>query len=509
MSDKDMKCDVFVLNKEGREEDATLVNVSVSLEDVTTIANPTKDTSNGEEHQHTTAATPVVVPTAQLTDITIPVSCHTPDPEPSNDYENSNGSNKDTPSPVTITPPSALDTVTVSPNKTSSLLTSVLKFRGLPYSATVDDLKKFLNEFEISDAEGSIVIINQGFRKGEAFAVMASPEVAQAAKTALNRTDIGDRYVEIYTSSTAAMATAVEDLERIINNKNLILRIRGLPYNATKTDILNIFDDIPSDTIVAVDIVVTGEGRMTGVAFVEISDVSLSEKAAAHDHARVGHRYVEITVSTANDRDRVVCSNRYSMRNQFKGQHPMPMPFPVMFPPPLMPMPMMNPMMMNTMINPMMGGGMCNPMAMRCSAWDSQGNKRTRISDHVVRLQGLPSDVTEDDVGEFFTAVNVTRHGVHLVYSGDDVLTGEAYVELGSKRDVTAAMKHDGEMLRGCAVKVLKSSKEDLKEVSGPEPPAVPMPLPMPVPMPMMNPMMMNTMMNPMMRRGMGTDIWK
>eukprot|EP00897_Mesotaenium_endlicherianum_P001772 jgi/Mesen1/1622/ME000135S00617 len=78
--------------------------------------------------------------------------------------------------------------------------TGVLKMRGLPFSATKQDVMEFFEGFELNENSIHIVTNNEGRNSGEAFVEFVTPDDARAAMSK-DRCKIGPRYVELFPSS--------------------------------------------------------------------------------------------------------------------------------------------------------------------------------------------------------------------------------------------------------------------------------------------------------------------
>ncbi|CAI5536829.1 unnamed protein product [Closterium sp. Naga37s-1] len=86
--------------------------------------------------------------------------------------------------------------------------TGVLKLRGIPYSATKQDIVAFFDGFPLSESSVHIVVGADGRSTGEAFAEFASPGDAAAAM-GRDRSRMGTRYVELFASSREEAARGV------------------------------------------------------------------------------------------------------------------------------------------------------------------------------------------------------------------------------------------------------------------------------------------------------------
>jgi heterogeneous nuclear ribonucleoprotein F/H len=78
--------------------------------------------------------------------------------------------------------------------------TEVLKLRGLPYSATTEDIIKFFLEYELTEENVHIAYRSDGKATGEAFVEFPTAEVAKTAMCK-DKMTIGTRYVELFPST--------------------------------------------------------------------------------------------------------------------------------------------------------------------------------------------------------------------------------------------------------------------------------------------------------------------
>lgn len=88
----------------------------------------------------------------------------------------------------------------LSEDKSSMEYTEVLKLRGLPYSATIEDIIKFFVEYELSEENVHIAYRGDGKATGEAFVEFPTAEVAKTAMCK-DKMTIGTRYVELFPST--------------------------------------------------------------------------------------------------------------------------------------------------------------------------------------------------------------------------------------------------------------------------------------------------------------------
>lgn len=87
-----------------------------------------------------------------------------------------------------------------------------------------------------------------------------------------------------------------------------IVRLRGLPFSAGRDEIINFFDDpslgLPLLSMDSVLIATAADGRVTGQAFVEFESPELVESALKKDRQMMGTRYIEVFVSSEDERAR-------------------------------------------------------------------------------------------------------------------------------------------------------------------------------------------------------------
>ena len=82
---------------------------------------------------------------------------------------------------------------------TSSNKKRALVMRGLPFKVAVEDIQEFfLGYGNIMKTDIVIEEFNGGKRSGAALVFFENEEMAQVAKNALNKTNLGQRYVELF-----------------------------------------------------------------------------------------------------------------------------------------------------------------------------------------------------------------------------------------------------------------------------------------------------------------------
>ena len=93
-----------------------------------------------------------------------------------------------------------------------------------------------------------------------------------------------------------------------------MLKMRGLPFSATKDDIVSFFDDaaLSAAPLVhdSIHIVTSLDGRPSGVAFVEFASAEEAKAAMIRDRQSMGTRYVELFPSSREEATRAATSGR-------------------------------------------------------------------------------------------------------------------------------------------------------------------------------------------------------
>lgn len=191
----------------------------------------------------------------------------------------------------------------------------VVRLRGLPFDCSESDIAEFFHGLDIVD----VLFVNKhGKFSGDAYCILGYPLQVDFALQR-NRQNIGRRYVEVFGSERQeyykAIANEVSDSRsgggsprRSVRAKSSddakdfaehtgVLRLRGLPYSASKDDIMDFFRDfvLSEDSI---HFTMNSEGRRTGEAFVEFVSAEDSKAAMVKDRKMLGNRYIVLFPSS-------------------------------------------------------------------------------------------------------------------------------------------------------------------------------------------------------------------
>ncbi|VDK45559.1 unnamed protein product [Anisakis simplex] len=232
----------------------------------------------------------------------------------------------------------------------------VVRLRGLPYSATVDDIKSFFKGLDVCDV---VIDKEQGGRpSGEAFVRLATKEHAELALER-SRNNMGTRYIEVFRSSDEEMDNSYYTSRGIppplsgpvpLRGLNLapelrygggymnrfggaLLRggmnyvrhspydrryahhryepndfdefdydaaakvyMRGLPYNVTAIDIEQFFKPL---NCVEIKLGYNDDRRLSGDGIVLFSTMAEAHDALSRNKNNIGSRYIELFPGTS------------------------------------------------------------------------------------------------------------------------------------------------------------------------------------------------------------------
>uniref|UniRef100_A0A1D1ZLD8 Heterogeneous nuclear ribonucleoprotein F n=2 Tax=Anthurium amnicola TaxID=1678845 RepID=A0A1D1ZLD8_9ARAE len=200
----------------------------------------------------------------------------------------------------------------------------VVRLRGLPFNCTDLDIFDFFAGLDILDC---LLIHKNGRFSGEAFVVFSSPMQAEFGLRR-DRQNMGHRYVEVFRSKKQdyynAIAAEVNNLGLFDNEYHRrsspvrlkksheekdqmeyteILKLRGLPFSVTMSDILEFFGEFEL-TEDNVHIALRADGRATGEAYVEFTSAEEARQAMSKDKMMIGSRYVDLFPSTPEEAKR-------------------------------------------------------------------------------------------------------------------------------------------------------------------------------------------------------------
>lgn len=188
---------------------------------------------------------------------------------------------------------------------------------GLSFKATEDDIVDFFApDFHITAGQITMGTGRDGRPSGEAFVDLDSPEACESARAALDRKDLLGRYVEVFVvGGSKGMGKAMRGRGIVprpppMNDRGAAsggyygwLRLRGLPYDVTVSDIVQFmgFNFPVSDNDISLE---NSYGRPTGQAFVRLPSREVEGAIRALDKQNIGSRYVEVYESSFEEATR-------------------------------------------------------------------------------------------------------------------------------------------------------------------------------------------------------------
>ncbi|XP_018618612.1 epithelial splicing regulatory protein 1 isoform X3 [Scleropages formosus] len=308
---------------------------------------------------------------------------------------------------------------------------TVIRARGLPWQSSDQDIARFFRGLNIAKGGAALCLNAQGRRNGEALVRFVSEEHRDLALQR-HKHHMGNRYIEVYKATgedflKIAGGTSSEVAHFLSKENQVIIRMRGLPFNATADDVLLFFT--PACPVTGgkegILFVKYPDGRPTGDAFVLFSCDEHAQNALKKHKEILGKRYIELFKSTVAEVQQVL--NRYTSAPLIPVA-----PAPII---PVIPQPAFVP-----------------PAGVR----------------DCVRLRGLPYTATIEDILEFlgeFT-VDIRPHGVHMVLNQQGRPSGDSFIQMKSaERAFLTAQKCHKKTMKERYVEVFQCSAEEMNIV--------------------------------------------
>ncbi|XP_012276396.1 RNA-binding protein fusilli isoform X2 [Orussus abietinus] len=315
----------------------------------------------------------------------------------------------------------------------------VVRARGLPWQSSDQDIAKFFRGLNVVKGGVALCLSPMGRRNGEALVRFVSKEHRDMA-LARHKHHIGARYIEVYKASgkdfiNVAGGTSGEAQAFLSRGAQVIVRMRGLPYDCVAKQVLDFFlsGDSPCHVLDGEDgvlFVKKPDGRATGDAFVLFAKDDDAMKALSKHRDCIGSRYIELFRSTTAEVQQVL------NRSMVVVEHP-----PPAHPP--LPLPML-------------------PQHVIMS-----GTRKD-----CVRLRGLPYEALVEHILDFMGehSKNIVYQGVHMVYNAQGQPSGEAFIQMNSEASAgaCASQRHHRYMIFGKKhryIEVFQCSGEDMNLV--------------------------------------------
>ncbi|KAL1510459.1 hypothetical protein AB1Y20_006766 [Prymnesium parvum] len=295
----------------------------------------------------------------------------------------------------------------------------VARLRGLPWSYGPQDVCDFLSNVGVTLQPEAVTMLHNA--AGEAFVTLeTSAQLTEVVKA--NRQQVGRRYVEVFASTAAEKQAACERNRATMRDDagyRGVLRMRGLPFSATAEEVLDFFGRPPALQPCNVHLMRRSDGRASGDAYVVFDSEEAAVEALTFDKKKLGNRWVDLFQSSKGE--------LYSLTSL---------------------------------------GGIMQATTELASTDLGNGDPSTRAlgeGHSVIKLRGLPWNVTSDDISTFLTGIQVPQGGVHLMNGSNGRPSGLAYVELSSEEDQAEAVKRDKQSIGGRYIDVFPCTQNELQ----------------------------------------------
>ncbi|CAF3725437.1 unnamed protein product [Adineta steineri] len=318
---------------------------------------------------------------------------------------------------------------------------TVVRARGLPWQCTDQDVAKFFRGLDIEKGGVALCLSTQGRRNGEAlvrFSKVAHRELALRR----HKHHIGQRYIEVYKASgrdflNVAGGSNSEAQAFLQRDGQVIIRMRGLPFDATAKDVVEFFTrgDLPTATVdgeEGVLFVHYPDGRSTGDAFVMVKTENEASQALLKHKETMGARYIELFRSTTAEVQQVFRRSQDPKNFQTSLKDI-----------PFAPLPILPPEML------------------------TGGNKKDCI-----RVRNLPIECGIEQILEFLGihSQHIVAQGVHMVYNAHGQPSGEAFIQMNSEGASFNAATHKNNKYmffngKKRYIEVIQCSGEDMNHI--------------------------------------------
>lgn len=229
----------------------------------------------------------------------------------------------------------------------------IIRMRGLPFTATVEDVLGFFGkECPVTGEKEGLLFVKypDGRPTGDAFVLFACEEFAQNALKK-HKEILGKRYIELFRSTAAEVqqvlnrymsAPLISTLPAPLipllpqpfiatGSTRDCIRLRGLPYTASIEDILDFMGEFTIDIKPhGVHMVLNQQGRPSGDAFIQMKSPDRAFLVAQKCHKKtMKDRYVEVFQCSGDEMSYVLMGGTLNR----SGLSPPPCKLPCLSPP--------------------------------------------------------------------------------------------------------------------------------------------------------------------------------
>lgn len=285
-------------------------------------------------------------------------------------------------------------------------MSAVVKLRGLPWSATSQDIISFFDPVPMGEESITFISGKDGRASGEAFVWLHESNLDQAMS--YNKCNLGNRYIEVFESTFEEYTAVMREMDGNVTQEpshhtsktqkrtsgnddsvtEPVLRVRGLPYSCTAAELadnLSQFGVAESDVSICITTSGPKIGAPSGEAFIRFDCIETATKVfKTQQNASIGTRYMEFFASSEIEIEK---------RAGHGGVH-----------------------------------------GYEANRGIDDNLPENRANSGWLRLRGLPYSATVQDVVDFVgQEQHVEESDVTIKIGSDNRPTGEAYVQLDSE----------------------------------------------------------------------------
>jgi RNA recognition motif-containing protein len=189
----------------------------------------------------------------------------------------------------------------------------VLKMRGLPFQTTVPDVATWFGSYRVAPQGVFITMGADGRPTGEAYVIFETPEDAVAAREALNKQTMNNRWIDLYLASKGDVYTSTVHSPIVgqahggcpvyANTPMTCARLRGVPSTVTEEELFRFFVGLQ---VIGLYICRDSSGRATGEAYAEFGSLDDCQQAMSRNRdympgGGVGDRPIEVTAASKEE----------------------------------------------------------------------------------------------------------------------------------------------------------------------------------------------------------------
>lgn len=295
--------------------------------------------------------------------------------------------------------------------------------RGLPFSATVEDIHQFFNSpstLQLSNIH--LMRKADGRSSGDAYAVFDSEEAAVEALQ-FDKLKLGTRWVDLFQSNKGELYSltslggimlggeganangAASQSQAALGEGFSVIKLRGLPWNVTIDDIHTFLANITVPQG-GVHLMNGANGRPSGLAYVELSTEEDQAEALRRDKEKIGGRYIDV----------FACSQ--------------------------------------TELQARLAGGL--------ERGGVAGGGPNAVDAHFAKLRGLPYQATEQQIAGFFQPLQVVA--VQIAFNASGQPSGFGFVQFRTPEDAAAALGRTNQVLGSRYVEVFRCSRAEMEQ---------------------------------------------